>query len=165
MAAMRIPICIAVAVLLLGALCGCDGEENISGCRLYKHIYTDHVGAGTEYDTVYVFFAAGHYEEYSAPLTFSLIPISSYTDSIVMELSVYGVSPTEGPEPYSEIEWRSDTLLVWYSGAWPHLDYIDFQGLRAPGTPPCPEPYYRIDHVNILHPPGMVIYTHEDILH
>jgi hypothetical protein len=162
---MRIPTCIAVSVLVLGALCGCDNEENIIGCRLYNHIYEDRVGAGTEYDTVYVFFAAGYYEEFRAPLTFSLIPVTSYADSIVMELSVYGISPSREPEPYTEIEWRSDTLLVWYSGAWPYLDYIDFQGLRAPATPPCPSPYYRIDHVIVFHPADIVVYPHEDVLH
>ena len=162
---MRIPICIALAVLLLGALCGCEDEEDIGGCRLFNHVFTDHVGAGTEYDTVYVFFAAGFYVEYSAPLTFSFLETSSYTDSIVMELSVYGVSSTENPEPCTEIEWRSDTLLVWYSGAPPSFDHIDFQGLRAPATPPCPTPYYRIDHVIVFHPADIVVYMHEDILY
>ena len=161
---MRISICIAFAVLLLGALCGCDDEENIGGCKLYNHVYTDHVGAGTEYDTVYVFFAADLYEESSAPLTFSFIETSNYTDSIAMELSVYGVSNTEIPEPYTDIRWRSDTLLVWYSGAPSHLDYINFQGLRAPATPPCPIPYYRIDHVIVFHPADIVVYPNADVL-
>jgi len=162
---MRIPICIAISVLLLIALCGCDDEEDIIGCRLYNHIFTDCIGAGTEHDTVHVFFAAGSYEEWSAPLTFSFYPTSAYTDSIVMNLSVYGISPSKEPAPYTEIEWRSDTLLVWYSGAWPHLNYIDFQSLRAPATPPCPIPYYRIDHVIVIHPEDVVVYPHEEVLH
>lgn len=162
---MRIPICLVIAVLLIGAVCGCEDEEEIIGCRLYNHIYTDRVGAGTEYDTVYVFFAAGNPEEFLAPLTFSMVEVSSYIDSIIMELSVYGVSATRYPEPFTEIEWRSDTLLVWYSGFGPELDQIDLVGMRVPATPPCPMPWYRIDHVIVLHSPGIVVHPHEEVLH
>lgn len=161
---MRIPICLTMAVLLLCALCGCEDEEDIVGCKLYNHIFDDYIGVGTEHDTVYVFFAADLYDEYSAPLTFSFWLSSGLIDSIGLDLSVYGVSYTEDPEPYMEIEWRSDTLLVWYSGSPPRFDIIDFQGLRAPATPPCPMPYYRIDHVIIRHPADIVVYPHEEVL-
>ena len=162
---MKGALCIAIALVLLGAFWGCEDEEKIIGCRLYSHVYKDIVGAGTELDTVYLFFAAGQPEEFGAPLTFALIEADSYTDSLVMELSVYGVSPTKTPEPFCEIEWRSDTLLVWYSGVSPRFEYIDVPLERVSATPPCPMPYYRIDHVIVLHPPGVVVYPHEDILH
>jgi hypothetical protein len=162
---MRRLICTLLVVLVLGAMCGCDDEENIAGCRLYNHIYKDCVGSGTEHDAVYVFFAAGQFEEYGAPLTFDLVETASFTDSIAMELSVYGVSPTEDPNPHAEIQWRSDTLLIWYSSDYPHLDYIYPSGLPVSATPPCPMGYYRIDHVIVFHPPDIVVYPHEDVLY
>jgi hypothetical protein len=162
---MKILIYLGIVVLVLSVLAGCDNEEKIVGCRLYKHIYTDQIGAASEYDEVHLFFAAGAYEEIVAPLTFSLIESETVADSISMELFVYGVSPTKEPSPYVEMEWRSDTLLVWYSSEWPHLQYIDVEvpGLQA--TPPCPMGYYRIDHVIVFHPSDVVVYPHEDILH
>lgn len=162
---MRMRACCGIVILLLSFLLGCDDKEPPVGCRLYPHIYRDHIGASTESDEVYLFFAAGAYEEIAAPLTFGMVESESLTDSIAMELLVYGLSPTEEPEPYIEIRWRSDTLLVWYSSEWPRLGYIDPAGMRLPATPPCPIGYYRIDHVIVFHPPGVVVYPHENLLH
>ena len=161
---MRILVCSAIAFLLFAALYGCEDEEKIIGCKLYNHVYDDYIRVGTEHDTVYVFFAAGNPEEFLAPLTFSMVEVSSYTDTIIMELSVYGVSATKYPEPFTEVEWRSDTLLVWYSGFGSRLDQIDLLDLRVPATPPCPMPWYRIDHVIVLHAPGIVVCPHEEVL-
>ncbi len=162
---MKIPFYIGIAVLVLAVLAGCDDEENVVGCRLFKHIYSDQIGVATEHDAVHLFFAAGAWEEFVAPLTFRMVESESVTDSIAMELFVYGMSPTEEPNPYVEMEWRSDTLLVWYSSEWPRLQYIDIGAPGVQATPPCPTGYYRIDHVIVFHPSDVVVYPHEDLLH
>ncbi len=161
---MKISISIAIAILVIAALTGCDDDEDIVGCKLYTHIYDDQIGAATEYGEIHLFFAAGAYEERFAPLSFSLVESESVTDSISMELFVYGVSPTEEPSPYVAMEWRTDTLLVWYSSEWPRLQYIDIEAPGLQATPPCPTGYYRIDHVVVYHPSDVVVYPHEEIL-
>jgi len=162
---MKRRIAVLIGMLAIALLAGCDDGEPLVGCRLYRHIYRDHIGAATGSEEIHLFFAAGSYEELIAPLTFSMVESESLVDSIAMELYVYGVSPTEEPEPCVEIRWRSDTLLVWYSSEWPRLDLIDTAGTRVPATPPCPLGYYRIDHVIVMHPPDIVVYPHEDVLH
>lgn len=156
---------ILLLVFMLGAIFACDDKEKIVGCGIRNHIYEDRLFIGTEYDTVYLFIAAGMPQEYIASVTFDVAGADNLTDSMHVYFSVYGRSNTDDPEPYKEFVWRSDTLIIWYSGGWPYLDHLPRQSSQMPLTPPCPPAYYRIDHIDIRHSNDVVIETHEDILY
>lgn len=163
-AGMKLPI-ILLFVLLVAVIFACDDKEKIVGCNFRNHIYTDRLYIGTEHDTVHLFLAAGAQQEYLAPVTFDLSGTDDFSDSMIVKFSVYGESGSDDPRPYKEIIWRSDTLIIWYSGSCCYSDLMLLRSLHIPSTPPCPVPYYRIDHIDIRHSNDVVVETHEDILY
>jgi hypothetical protein len=160
---MYVVLILLLATMLIGFI-GCEDEEKIVGCKYYNHIYRDSFFIGADHDTVHLFIAAGSHEEYLAPVTFELTGTDDYADSMIVHLSVYGVSNEDTPRPHEEVIWRSDTLIIWYSGVCCFSDLMRFRDPQIPATPPCRLPYYRIDHIDIRHANNVVIEPHEIVL-
>ena len=160
-----------MALILLLVLFGlfsysCSDEETIAGCKVYDHVFEDHIGIGElgGTDTVHIFIAAFDDRETTVDIEFIYYEAGWLDDSISVQLNVYGESYENTPYPRSEIVQMSDSFIVWYSAQLFQETYLRCLSRSVLGNAPCIPPYYRADYVTLYHPENVTVVGHEGIV-
>jgi len=150
-------IIIPVVALFLA----CETEYRCSQHCLHYH---DEMWIEAEVDTIYLFFAAGTGAYNNTPVSFTIENEEESSDSIRLNLIVFGMSYDLPPQPYKEVFWKSDTVYVWYDATKMRPDQFCPQSDRGLLGTTWPEPYYKIDHAYIRVPSNKFVYAHSEVV-